>query len=52
MNEYIKSLKEAGKVLRNEKTSSTDEFLIKKKEFLSFKTTTDQITSAQGPVTN
>ena len=26
------SLKEAGKVLRNEKTSSTDEFLIKKKE--------------------
>ena len=26
------SLKEAGKVLRNEKTNTTDEFLVKKKE--------------------
>ena len=26
------SMKEAGKVLRNEKTASTDEFLVKKRE--------------------
>tara|TARA_Y100000389_G_C17085044_1_gene328473 strand:- start:3 stop:311 length:309 start_codon:yes stop_codon:yes gene_type:complete len=30
------SLKEAGKVLRNEKTTTTDEFLVKKKQSLIF----------------
>ena len=29
------SFKEAGKVLRNEKTTSTDEFLVKKKDALT-----------------
>ena len=36
-------LKEAGKVLRNEKTTSTDEFLVKKKEPLIMPPNLDEV---------